>query len=246
MKISSSKNSGPILIVVLVAVLLFAVYYYIVLPKQDEADMMDNSVNSLNSEISTLNEQITSIQEEQSRESSNEFALRKKVPDNREIDELLLNIEEIEYVSGSRIQSISFNNYDSLVSASGLTDPNAVPTDEENPEGQPETSEETATDTTTDTSEETIETEEQVPTTPVSTIAVESLPANLKLVTFGVEVESPNYEKLQQFIKEIERLERVMHIDTISYALPGEENTFAEDASDIVSATIQVTTFYYE
>lgn len=245
MKLSSSKNSGPILIVVLVAVLLFAVYYYVVLPKQDEADMMESSVNSLNSEISTLNEQITSIQEEQSRESSNEFALRKKMPDNREIDELLLNIEEIEYVSGSRIQSISFNNYDSLVSASSLTDPNAVPTDEENPEGQTEASEETATDTTTET-EDTTETEEQVPTTPVSTIAVESLPANLKLVTFEVTVESPNYEKLQQFIKEIERLERVMHIDTIEYALPGEENTFAEDASDIVSATIQVTTFYYE
>lgn len=242
MKLSSSKNSGPILIVVLVAVLLFAVYYYVVLPKQDEADMMESSVGSLNSEISTLNEQITSIQEEQSRESSNEFTLCKKVPDNREIDELLLNIEEIEYVSGSRIQSISFNNYDSLVSESGLTDPNAVPTDEENVEGQTETSEETATDTTT----ETTETEEQVPTTPVSTIAVESLPVNLKLVTFEVTVESPNYEKLQQFIKEIERLERVMHIDTISYALPGEENTFAEDASDIVSATIQVITFYYE
>ena len=93
MKLSSSKNSGPILIASLVAVLLFAVYYYIVLPKQDEADMIDSSVDSLHSEISILNEQIASIQEEQSSENSNEFALRKKVPANREIDELLLNIE---------------------------------------------------------------------------------------------------------------------------------------------------------
>ncbi len=239
MKLSSSKNSGPILIASLVAVLLFAVYYYIVLPKQDEADMIDSSVDSLHSEISILNEQIASIQEEQSSENSNEFALRKKVPASREIDELLLNIEEIEYVSGSRIESISFNNYDSLVSASGLTDPNAVTATEENAEGQTEASEEQATDTTS-------ETEEQVTATPVSTIAVESLPANLKLVTFEVGVESSNYEKLQQFIKEIEEIERVMHIDTIEYALPGEENTYAENASDIVSATIQVTTFYYE
>ena len=236
MKLSSSKNSGPILIAVLVAALLFAVYYYIVLPKQEEADMLESSVNSLRSEDSTLNEQIVSIQEEQSRESSNEFALRKKVPDNREIDELLLNIEEIEYVSGSRIQSISFNNYDSLVSASTLTDPNAVTETEENAEGQTEASEEQTTDTTT----------EQVTTTPVSTIAVETLPPNLKLITFNVDVESPNHDKLKQFIKEIERLERVMHIDTVGYNLPGEENTFAEDASDIVAATIQVTTFYYE
>ena len=235
MKLSSSKNSGPILIAVLVAALLFAVYYYIVLPKQEEVDMLESSVNSLRSEDSTLNEQIVSIQEELSRESANEFALRKKVPDNREIDELLLNIEEIEYVSGSRIQSIRFNNYDSLVSTSGLTDPNATTATEENGIGQAEAGEEQEADTTN-----------QVPTTRVSTIAVESLPVNLKLVTFEVNVESPNYDKLQQFIKEIEQLERVMHIDKISYSLPGEEHTYAEDASDIVSATIQVTTFYYE
>ena len=239
MKLSSSKNSGPILITVLVAALLFAVYYYVVLPKQEEADMMESSVGSLRSEISTLNEQIVSIQEEQSQEGSNEFALRKKVPDNREIDELLLNIEEIEYVSGSRIQSISFNNYDSLVSASTLKDPNAVAETEENVEGQTEASEEQTTDTTTETTE-------QATTTPVSTIAVETLPPNLKLITFNVDVESPDHGKLQQFIKEIEKLERVMHIDTVDYDLPGEENTYVEDASDIVAASVQVTTFYYE
>ena len=240
MKLSSSKNSGPILIIILVGVLLFAMYYYVLLPKQDEADMMESSVNSLRSEISTLNGQIASIKEGQSNKSSNEFSLRKKLPDNREIDELLLNIEEIEYVSGSRIQSISFNNYDSLVSASSLTDPNAVTETEENAEGQMKENEEQIAETAT-----TSENEEPV-TTPVSTIAVESLPPNLKLISFNVDVESPNHDKLKQFIKEIERLERVMHIDTVGYNLPGEENTFAEDATDIVGASIQVTTFYYE
>ena len=240
MKLSSSKNSGPILIVILVGILLFAIYYYVLLPKQDEADMMESSVNSLRSEISTLNGQIASIKEGQSNKSSNEFSLRKKLPDNREIDELLLNIEEIEYVSGSRIQSISVNNYDSLVSASSLTDPNAVTETEENAEGQMKENEEQIAETAT-----TSENEEPV-TTPVSTIAVESLPPNLKLISFNVDVESPNHDKLKQFIKEIERLERVMHIDTVGYNLPGEENTFAEDATDIVGASIQVTTFYYE
>ena len=62
MKLSSSKNSGTILFAVLVAVLLFAVYYYIVLPKQEEVDMLESSVNSLRGEDSTLNEQIVSIQ----------------------------------------------------------------------------------------------------------------------------------------------------------------------------------------
>lgn len=81
---------------------------------------------------------------------------------------------------------------------------------------------------------------------PVSTIAVETLPPSLKLVTFEVEVASPEYEKLQQFIKEIEKIERVMHIDRISYSLEGEEKVFDAAATDTVTAMVQVTTFYYE
>ena len=81
---------------------------------------------------------------------------------------------------------------------------------------------------------------------PVSTMTPESLPDNLKMITFEVEVESPDYDQLQQFIREIEGLERVMHIDAIEYALPGEEASLEEEASSSVSANIQVTTFYFE
>ena len=66
------------------------------------------------------------------------------------------------------------------------------------------------------------------------------------MITFEIEVESPDYEQLQQFIREIEGLERVMHIDAIEYSLPGEEEMLTEEASPIVAASIQVTTFYFE
>lgn len=77
-------------------------------------------------------------------------------------------------------------------------------------------------------------------------MSAEALPANLKLITFQLDIESPDDEQLQQFIKEIEALERVMHIDTIEYSLPGEEDTLMNDTSTSVSASIQVTTFYFE
>ena len=233
--ISSSKNGTLLLVIALAMALLFAIYYYVVKPKQDEAQAIRSEMNYLKEEILTLEQNLVAVQSPQSSTDVNEFTLRKKVPDNRALDSLILSIEEIEFVTGSRIQSVEFNNYDILVSESGFQDPTA----------SAETETEEGTKPTTPATEETgdgIETSEL----PVSTIAVETLPPSLKLVTFNVNVASPNDVRLQQFIKEIEKLERVMHIDTIDFSLPGEEDAFAEDATDVVTASIQITTFYYE
>lgn len=221
MKLSSGKSSSVLLIVVLVAALLFAVYYYVILPKQDEAKSLSRSVNNLQTEIVSLQDQLAET--DQVGTVSNEFMLRKKVPATRGIDDLLLNIEEIEYITNSRVLSIDFNNYDSLVSESNL-----APTEEE-------ADEETST-------ENGQEAEDDV--APTSSISIGSLPTSLKMITFEIDVESPNNARLQTFIKEFESLDRIMHIDSIRYSLPGEELEF--DASEVVEASIQVTTFYFE
>ena len=233
--ISSSKNGTLLIVIALVMALLFAMYYYVVKPKQDEEQMIRSEINSLHTEIATIEETIATNQSQQSQTNENEFVLRKKVPDNREIDELILSIEEMQYVTDSRIQSIDFNNYDALVSSSGLQDPLSTP----------ETEEGAVSDLTQSAIDQTEGTEgsEELP---VSTIAVETLPPSLKLVTFNINVAAPNDVNLLQFIEEIEKKERVMRIDIIDFALPGEEDKFTEEASEIVTADIQVTTFYYE
>ena len=80
----------------------------------------------------------------------------------------------------------------------------------------------------------------------VSTILPEQLPAELKMLTLSIAVEAPDYDALLTFIREVEGLERVVRVDMISYSLIGEEAEFSEEVSKIVSASIQVTTFYYE
>lgn len=232
--ISSSKNGTLLIVIALAMALLFAMYYYVVKPKQDEEQMIRSEINSLHTEITAIEETIATNESQQSQTNVNEYALRKKVPDNREIDELILSIEEMQYVTDSRIQSIDFNNYDALVSSSGLQDPLSTP----------ETEEGVATESTESTNQaEDTEASEQLP---VSTIAVETLPPSLKLVTFNINVAAQNDVNLLQFIEEIEKKERVMRIDIIDFALPGEEDKFTEEASEIVTADIQVTTFYYE
>lgn len=65
-------------------------------------------------------------------------------------------------------------------------------------------------------------------------------------MTFTIDVASPNEVNLLKFIQEIEKIERVMHIDLIDFLLPGEEAKLIEGATDVVAAEVQVTTFYYE
>lgn len=237
---SSSKNGTLLLVIALAMALLFAVYYYVVKPKQDEEQAINSEMTNIKTEITALEQTIAAHHSQLSQSSTNEFALRKKVPANREIDALILSIEEIEYLTGSRIQSIDFNNYDALVSSSGLQDPMAG---SETEEGQATEDGSEPVEQTESNETEATDVPEELP---VSTIAVESLPPSLKLVTFNINVSSPNDVSLLQFIKEIEMKDRVMRIDIIDFALPGEEEQFTEDTSEVVTANIQITTFYYE
>ena len=246
---NSKVNSTPLLLTALMLAGLAAVYYYVVMPKTDEVSTLESSVTSLQSNITSLQQQMEQLDTQQNAGVANEFAVRKKLPDKRNIEQLLLNIEEMEFVTGTRVTSIGFNNYDTLVSGSGLADPNAPAEDETtqdpNVQTTESTTETTATPTATTTTTENTETAE-TQEVPVSTIDVATLPPNLKMITFNVEVEAPNEKALLKFIKEVEKLERVMNVEDISFELHGEENLFAEEASQVVSTTVQVTTFYYE
>ena len=81
---------------------------------------------------------------------------------------------------------------------------------------------------------------------PTATLNKDSLPKELKLVTFDIEVVALDNKAMVEFIKEIENIDRVMKIDAIDFTLTGEETKFQEDADTTLKATIQVTTFYYE
>ena len=250
---SSSSNSTPILLTALILAILSALYYFVVMPKQQEVSTVESSVATLETSLTTIQQQIDALNSEQSQGISNEFVLRKKLPANRAIEQLLLNIEEMEYVTGTRVTAMSFNNYDALVNGSGYTDPNA-PKEEE---GADSNAEQETTDEATPTPDvataEAATTEqaadannEEATAIPVSLIDALTLPPNLKMVTFDVTVEAPDEKQLTLFLKEIEKLERIMLVETIDFDLHGEENKYDKEATNIVSTTVQVTTFYYE
>ncbi|MEB2302755.1 potassium transporter [Lysinibacillus xylanilyticus] len=235
---TSSKNSTILLLAALIAAILFALYYYIVTPKLEEVDAKESSINSLQQEISTIQEQIALFEENDKSSSTSNLTLRKKVPQTRAIDEVIRNIEEIEAVTGTRVEAMNFNNYDSLVIDSTMTDLNLI-----NSEEQVDTQQSTIDEQAVAKNDETTEVKDKIPT---ATFTNDSLPKELKLVTFSIDVDAMDNKAMVEFIKEIEKIDRVMKIDTIDFELTGEEAKFQEGADTTLKSTIQVTTFYYD
>jgi type IV pilus assembly protein PilO len=237
---TSSKNSTILLLTALIAAILFALYYYILSPKLEEVDAKESSINSLQQEISTIQEQMALIEENGKSSSTSNLTLRKKVPQTRAIDEVIRNIEEVEAVTGTRVEAMDFNNYDSLVVDSTMTDPNSTNSMEQVDAQQSATG---TDEQGVAKNDETAEVKDKLPT---ATFTKDSLPKELKLVTFNIDVVALDNEAMVEFIKEIEKIDRVMKIDAIDFESTGEEAKFQEDADTTLKATIQVTTFYYE
>lgn len=200
----------------------------------------ESSNITLQQEVSTIQEQIALIEKNGKSNRTSNLTLRKKVPQTRAIDEVIRNIEEMEVVTGTRVEAMDFNNYDSLVMESTITDPNSTNSEEQANTQQSATE---ADEQAVAKNDETPEVKDKIPT---ATLNKDSLPKELKLVTFDIEVVALDNKAMVEFIKEIENIDRVMKIDAIDFTLTGEEAKFQEDADTTLKATIQVTTFYYE
>ncbi|KOS62791.1 hypothetical protein FJQ98_06870 [Lysinibacillus agricola] len=224
-KLTSSKKSSIMLLIALIAAILFALYYYLLLPKMNEVESKESNVKQLQQQITSLNGQLAKLDEKQGVPTSNLLTMRQKLPETRAIEKVVLDLAEIEEVSGTRIESMNFNNDDTSVAQSDVPDPNMLEKADAEVNGEQENTEEKSL---------------------ISSIAKESLPANLKLITFNLEVAALDLKSLESFLKEIEQLERVMKTDAINFTIPGEQDQLEKDADLTLKATVQVTTFYYE
>jgi len=151
--------------------------------------------------------------------------MQKKVPSVRAVEQVLRDMVEIEEVTGTRMESLTFNNYDEPVANANVDQTNTVA------EAEAKVNEEN---------------QENTETPPVSTIAQENIPPELKLVTFTFDIGALTFDAMVTFLKEVEKLERVMKIDTINMTIPGEQEKLDKEADNTIKATVQITTFYYE
>lgn len=213
------------LLIALIAAILFALYYYLLLPKMNEVESKESNVKQLQQQITSLQGRLAKEDKKQGVPTSNLLAMRQKLPETRAVEKVVLDLAEIEEVTETRIESMEFNNDDTSVAQSNVSDPNMLEEADAEVNGKQEN-------------------EEKTP--PISSIEKESLPDNLKLITFNLDVAALDIKSLESFLKEIEQLERVMKTDAINLTKPGEQDQLEKDADLTLKATIQITTFYYE
>lgn len=214
------------LLIALIAAILFALYYYLLLPKMNEVESKESKVIQLQQQITSLKGQLAKVDKKQGVPASNLLAMRQKLPETRAVEKVVLDLAQIEEVTETRIESMEFNNDDTSVAQSNVSDPNMLEEADAKVNGKQENEEEKAP--------------------PISSIEKESLPDNLKLITFNLDVAALDIKSLESFLKEIEQLERVMKTDAINLTKPGEQDQLEKDADLTLKATIQITTFYYE
>lgn len=256
------KRKIVLFIGIILFLLLGLLYFYLIMPLKDDANAAEQNVKQLETEVKTLENRVNQNETDQ---PENTAKLEKKMPLSRQLDELILSLQEIEMVSGSQIASINFNNYDG-----GLTEADGTNENNESTDGTDEaTADDTnnnneATDGTDEaTTNETDENQSDEQATEdknsddngsdtndeneqATNETVTNLPTNVKLITINLSVASPDFEHFQLFLQELEKLERITRVDTLTFTKPAErELLYEKDGSQAVTADVQITTFYY-
>lgn len=234
------ENKQAFLLLLGLLFILIGVFYFLFYqPLTKERDSAVEQEVTLQDEIESLNSEIN--QQDSIEIDNNEFEnmiLAKKMPDNPELEEFLLTLNEIELVSDSRIENLAFSYDGSLPER--LTeeeDEETADTDENSTVGNP--------------GEELVSEEEELIEEAAvevnSIMEMEGKPENLRLITVRIEVFSPDYDQFQTFLTEIENQERIMMVNRLEFEKPAEQELVIENSEDeTIRTVVDVTTFYYD
>ncbi|RLL47868.1 hypothetical protein D8M04_00895 [Oceanobacillus piezotolerans] len=224
------ENKKPFLLLLGLLFLLIIVFYFLFFqPLMKDLKSKENSLTQLDNEVAVLGIAVKKAEAKVSQDESNieQLRLADKMPANPELEKLILTLEEIAMVSGSRFDSISFS-YDGTV-------PERASEEETDETSNQESIEETAEPS------ESEEIEEQT-----EVINMEEKPEGLQVVNISMSVISPDYEQFLTFMKEIENQERMMTVSSMDFQQPSESELLADEAIESVVSNVNITTFYYE
>jgi type IV pilus assembly protein PilO len=204
---------------------LFSMYYFSYLPVLHAKTIKQDELNTENKLISVTEQKVKKIQTN-TFESTN--ALQIKVPVKPLTDQLVLDLDKAETISGSFIKEVAFTEGNiTLIPKtteldSALTNPEATamtPSTTTTPSGATKKN-----DTNAKTSSE-------------------ILPQGLKKISAAIKISAPSYDEIQSFIKEIEALDRIVEVQEIAFDGPLEEIKL-EDSTKEIEAQLVISAFF--
>ena len=213
MSLRLSKQELLVLIasIVIVAAVIFGGKYLFLNPKKAEINSKKQQLQTEEQLLATIEAKLAGT----SAPSPNSVAeLQKKVPVKKQLEQLILDLNQAEVISNTLISNMSFSEGDVAARA-------AAP-------------EETTQEETTE-QEGTGEQKQEFPVLPV--------PEGIKKLNVNLAVTSPSYTDLMKFLDALEGLNRRVMIESVAFS-GGTELTSVDEESQEFSYSVTLSAFY--
>lgn len=223
------------LFLLITALLLLAVVLYMFLLRPLQSDLLnkEKDINRVKEEIELLQAQLDSDEPDRPAIDIEQIMLEKKIPEERNLDEYILSLQQLEFKTNSSIDQIQFV-YDSNLE---------IEEDEETEESQ-ETDEEEQAEGEHSDDDSQLDEELEEPT--IDEALLNQIPENLHVMVVRVTATSPTYDDFIDLLEVIEESERISIVTSLTFTQPTENDEyFVEDYERDISFIAELTTFYY-
>lgn len=222
-----------IAIVLIVSLLFTGLYFWQINP-------LNTQITTKETELSNQEKQMEALNAELSSTGSTSFAttveLQKQLPVKEAVDQLVLNLEKAEVISGSAITTMAFVDGEVTLSeeesAAALAAANAKAAEASDATAG-ETNEQAAT------TEKELANEEGEPSAEV----VDLLPQGVKKVSVAMTVQSPAFFEMEAFLESLHSMKRILKVDNLTFN-GSEEIHSIEQSSDKLEYQLTISVFY--
>lgn len=222
MTLRFSKKEIMILVASFLVMALFILggYFLYLQPKKEDISNKETQLKSEKQLLAALQSKVAGT----STPSAESVAvLQKKVPVKQQLEQLILDLEKAEVISGSFISNMSFAEADVVAEV------------QEDPAAQQQTTQQSTEQTQQTEANKTTEEEQKKPAIP--------LPEGIKKLTVTLSVESPSYYELIKFIETLESLNRLLVVESVSFS-GGNELTSLEAELEPLAYSLTFSAFY--
>jgi type IV pilus assembly protein PilO len=212
MRLRFSKGNKIFFIIVFLLLALGIVYtqFFYLNPLKNELKLKNQTLETEQKLLNEISENKRNMKDHQ----VNTRELQKKIPVKPNQDQLILDLQQAETVSGSQIKSMDF-------SIDGQSDV-------QNDQNSIEKNIQQNNTTTNKTADQTAE---------------KVLPNGLQKLTGKIKIESPGYEEFEKFIDALEKLKRIIVVESIEYSAGNEQDLLMEKDSPF-SYELTISAFY--
>lgn len=231
-----------VLLASMLFILALVLFFVLLRPLMNEYKSEQKRIEDLQNEIELLEAQINNLKDTSDDVDLEQLILENKVPRERELDEYILALQQLELHTESRIDSINFT-YDSSFDIEVEEESDETEAEVTEPEADLE---DEAEGEDTDAEENDEEAEEEVEVT-IDPELLKEKPEQLQVMTIRVSAVVPDFDELIELLKIIESSERLSIVTSLNFTKPTEQDLyFSDNPSSTIPFEAELTTFYYK